>query len=167
VNFALYYSLLGHARLEALRDVEFRVYLSMAAFAAAVVAVDIYASGIDTAPVHALFDATFQVVSLLTTTGFATADFSGWPGFAHATLLSLMFVGGCAGSTAGGAKVIRLLIGAKVALREVRLTFSPNSVVAITVGDQVVPEESQHFSSSGHSAVEAAPSCCRWGTPTS
>ena len=142
VNFALYYSLVRGAGIGAFRDAEFRVYLSVAGAAAAVVALDIYASGLDAAPAHALFDATFQVVSLLTTTGFATADFAGWPGFAHATLVSLMFVGGCAGSTAGGAKIIRLLIGAKVALREVRLTFSPNSVVAITVGGTTVPEES-------------------------
>jgi trk system potassium uptake protein TrkH len=53
-----------------------------------------------------------------------------------------MLAGGCAGSTAGGTKIIRILIGWKVAMREVRLTFSPNSVVAIVVGDQVVPEES-------------------------
>ena len=56
--------------------------------------------------------------------------------------LLAMLAGGCAGSTAGGAKIIRLLIGAKVAIREVRLTFSPNAVVAISVGDQIVPEES-------------------------
>ena len=142
VNFALYHWLLRKKWREVVQDVELRTYLVIAAAAAFVVAADIYAAGIDDAPSHALFDSTFQVVSLLTTTGFATADFATWPGFAHATLVVLMFVGGCAGSTAGGAKVSRLIIGTKVALREVRLTFSPNSVVAITAGNQVVPEES-------------------------
>ncbi len=142
VNFALYYALLRQGRFEIVRDVELRVYLLVALVSASVVAADIYLAGVDTKLSHALFDSAFQVASLLTTTGFATADFADWPGFAHATLVSLMFVGGCAGSTAGGAKIIRLLIGAKVALREVRLMFSPNSVVVITLGDQVVPEDS-------------------------
>ena len=142
VNFALYHALVSHRARDFLRDVELRVYLGIALFAASVVAIDVFASGTNVAPGHTALDATFQVVSLLTTTGFATADFAEWPGFAHAVLVSLMFVGGCAGSTAGGAKVIRLLIAGRVAMREVRLTFSPNSVVAITVGDQVVPEES-------------------------
>ena len=142
VNFALYFHLVRHRAADAFRDVELRVYLLVAISASAVVALDIYAAGLDRAPAHAFFDASFQVISLLTTTGFATADFAEWPGFAHATLVLLMFIGGCAGSTAGGAKIIRLIIGAKVALREVRLTFSPNAVVAITVGNQVVPEGS-------------------------
>ena len=89
-----------------------------------------------------LLDAAFQAVSILTTTGFATADFAAWPEFSRAVLVGLMFAGGCAGSTAGGAKVIRLLIGWTAAIREVRLTFSPNSVIAVTVSGKPVPEES-------------------------
>jgi len=142
VNFSLYYALARNDVSAFFHDTELRVYVLIAAASTLVVGADIYFAGLDSEPAHALFDAAFQVVSLLTTTGFATADFAGWPGFAHATLVSTMFVGGCAGSTAGGAKVIRLLIGAKVALREVRLTFSPNAIIAATVGDQVVPESS-------------------------
>jgi trk system potassium uptake protein TrkH len=142
LNFGLYYALFDRRDLNALRDSELRAYLYLALGATLVVAFDLLIAGIDGSAGRALLDASFQVVSLLTTTGFATADFADWPGNAHAVLVGLMFVGGCAGSTAGGAKVIRLLIGAKVAMREVRLTFSPNSVLAITVGRQVVPEES-------------------------
>jgi len=87
-------------------------------------------------------DAAFQTVSILTTTGFSTVDFSEWPTLGRAVLVALMVFGGCAGSTAGGLKVIRAIIGWKAAMREVRLTFSPNSVVAITVGRDPVPEES-------------------------
>lgn len=142
VNFALYYALLGHRSLSVLRDREIRVYGALVAGASLVVSFDVYASGADRALGQSLLDGTFQVASLLTTTGYATADFATWPGLAHAVLVSLMFVGGCAGSTAGGAKIIRLLVGARVAMREVRLTFSPHSVIAISVGDQVVPEAS-------------------------
>ena len=142
VNFALYYALAGRRDLGVLRDVELRFYLGVAGAAAAFVIIDLLAgvSGISLG--DAVLNGTFQVVSLLTTTGFATANFDEWPGFSHAVLLALMFMGGCAGSTAGGTKVIRLLIGWKVAMREVRLTFSPNSVIAITVGGRAVPEES-------------------------
>ncbi len=144
INFSLYYALLDRRDWSALRDVELRVYLAIVVLASGLVTADVVAAGIAPEPDHALLDGTFQVVSLLTTTGFATADFAEWPGMAHALLLGLMFVGGCAGSTAGGPKVIRLLIGAQLAMREVRLTFSPNSVIAVAVGDQVVPEDSVH-----------------------
>ena len=142
VNFSLYYAFVRRREVVVFRDVELRVYLALALAASAIVALDLIAAGATVDAPHAWFDGAFQVVSLLTTTGFATADFAQWPGMAHAVLVALMLAGGCAGSTAGGAKIIRLLIGAKVAIREVRLTFSPNAVVAISVGDQIVPEES-------------------------
>jgi trk system potassium uptake protein TrkH len=142
VNFALYYALARHRDLSALRDVEVRVYVVLALLATGLVFVDLLANDAISPAGQALLDGAFTVVSLMTTTGFATADFGAWPGMAQAVLLGLMFIGGCAGSTAGGAKIIRLLIGWKVTLREVRLTFSPNSVVAVTVGEQLVPEES-------------------------
>ncbi len=142
VNFALYYSLIIRKDTHALRDAELRVYLSLAFLGSLVVAFDVYAADLSESPGTALFDGAFQVVSIITTTGFANSDYSAWPGMALAVLVALMLAGGCAGSTAGGTKIIRMLIGWKVAMREVRLTFSPNSVVAIVVGDQVVPEES-------------------------
>jgi len=142
INFSLYYSTVRQRNAAALRDMELRVYLAIALASSLLIAIDVFAAGRIEGFPRSLLAGSFQVVSLLTTTGFATANFADWPGMAHAVLLALMFVGGCAGSTAGGIKVIRLLIGAKVALREVQLTFSPNSVVAISVGDQIVPEES-------------------------
>lgn len=142
VNFALYYSLASRRDTSVLRDRELRVYLSVALVATLAVAFNVYVGGFSEGLGGALLDAAFQVVSIMTTTGFATADFAIWPGMSHSILVALMMVGGCAGSTAGGMKIIRLLIGWKVAMREVRLTFSPNAVVAIVVGDQVVPEDS-------------------------
>ncbi len=143
VNFALYYALARRRDLAALRDIELRVYLGLAVAASAVVIFDLILNDATRSAGEAVLEGAFTVVSLMTTTGFGTGDFARWPGMAQAVLLSLMFVGGCAGSTAGGAKIIRLLIGWKVTMREVRLTFSPNSVIAISVGGQLVPEESQ------------------------
>jgi trk system potassium uptake protein TrkH len=145
INFFLYYSLAKRRDLlEVARDMELRVYLGVAAAAAALVALDILPGAVEVSGSagEALLDAAFQVVSILTTTGFATSDFAEWPGLSRAILVGLMFVGGCAGSTAGGAKIIRLLIGWRAAMREVRLTFSPNSVVAVTIGGSPVPEDS-------------------------
>lgn len=142
-NFSLYYLLATRRDLSPLRDVEFRAYLVLVAAAVCFVSLDLIAMQ-GREPNHTagtVLDAAFQVVSLLTTTGFATADFSTWPDVSRAILVGVMFAGGCAGSTAGGTKIIRILIGWKAALREVRLTYSPYSVVAITIGGKPVPEE--------------------------
>lgn len=140
INFALYYAFIRRRNFGVLGDRELRVYLGLAAAASALITFDLAARG--NAIGRSLLDASFQTVSVLTTTGFATVDFAGWIGLPKTILVALMFVGGCAGSTAGGAKIIRILIAGAVALREVRLTFNPNSVFAIAVGDRVVPEDS-------------------------
>lgn len=142
VNFVLYYALSKQRDLSILRDVELRVYLGIIFVSSALAASELLASGSYESVGNAILASTFQIVSLLTTTGFATTDFAQWSGLPHALILGLMFIGGCAGSTAGGAKIIRLILGWKVAMREVRLTFSPNSVIAVAVQDQAVPEES-------------------------
>jgi len=142
VNFSLYHSFASRRDTLAFRDAELRVYLSLVALASIVIGIDVFRVGQIPEAGGAFFDSAFQVVSIVTTTGFATADFALWPGLSHGILVALMLSGGCAGSTSGGTKIIRMLIGGKVAMREVYLTFSPNSVVAIAVGDQIVPEES-------------------------
>ncbi len=141
VNFSIYYALIRRRDLHSLRDAELRFYLLLLAAASALVAVDVVdrTSGFAIGPV---VDAVFQVISILTTTGFATVDFAEWPDFSRATLVMLMVAGGCAGSTAGGAKLVRLMIGWKAAIREVRLTFNPASVIAVVVGGRAVPEDS-------------------------
>jgi trk system potassium uptake protein TrkH len=141
VNFSLYYAMVRRRDLSVLRDEELRSYLLLAVASAVTVVTVLFIAGIGPAP-RVVLDAVFQVVSILTTTGFATADFAEWPTLARSVLVALMVFGGCAGSTAGGLKVIRAIIGWKAAMREVRLTFSPNSVIAIVAGRDAVPEES-------------------------
>jgi len=90
--------------------------------------------------------AIFQVVSIMTTTGFATADFDGWSTAAKATLLLLMFIGACAGSTGGAIKVVRVLLAVKYAHRELLRAIHPTAIIPIKLGDSPVKEEILHSS---------------------
>lgn len=141
VNFSLY--LVASRRLDAsaFRDFEFRVYLATIALFSVGIAFVLAQDG-DRGASETFLNAAFQVTSILTTTGFTTVDFAAWPTFACSLLVFLMVFGGCAGSTSGGLKIVRGIIGWRAALREVRLTFSPNSVIAVVVQREAVPEES-------------------------
>jgi trk system potassium uptake protein TrkH len=139
-NFSLYYGLRRRRGWNLLRDTEFRLYLAILGAVTAVVAIDLLAHGTYPLGGRLLLDSLFQVTSILTTTGFATADFATWPPLARMLLVALMFVGGCAGSTSGSMKVMRMVVGLKSAFREVRLNFSPSTVAAVFVGGKAVPE---------------------------
>jgi trk system potassium uptake protein TrkH len=85
--------------------------------------------------------AAFQVVSIITTTGFASVDFQLWSDQAKVVLLVLMFVGGCAGSTAGGPKVVRQLLIARYTRMELRRIIHPRGVLPVKLGGRVVPDD--------------------------
>ncbi len=138
-NFSLYYRLRSRKNWNLFRDTEFRLYMFIIAGATVAIAIDLVAHGVYRAGGELSLDTLFQVVSILTTTGFATEDFDRWPTFSRMLLVGLMFVGGCAGSTSGSMKIMRMVIGVKSALREVRLIFSPNTVLSIFVGKSRVP----------------------------
>ncbi|MDH3253949.1 MAG: TrkH family potassium uptake protein [Acidobacteriota bacterium] len=139
-NFSLYFRVWQLKGWNLLRDTEFRLYTSIFAGATAFVTWNLLRSDTYEHVGRAILDSLFQVISILTTTGFATADFDAWPAFSRMLLIALFFVGGCAGSTAGSMKVMRMVIGLKSALREVRLIFSPNSVLRIFVSGNRVPD---------------------------
>ncbi|NNL85252.1 MAG: TrkH family potassium uptake protein [Myxococcales bacterium] len=140
LNFSLYYAFFRTRDVGSFRTAEVRVYLLLIAAASLVVLADLIRHGND--PLSGAIESIFQVVSVLTTTGFATANFDEWPGLSRALLVALMVSGGCAGSTAGGVKIVRLIIGWKAAMREIRLTVNPNAVIAVAVDKTAVPEES-------------------------
>ncbi len=121
------------------RDPEFRLYLLLIFGVTAVISVDLVVEQGHRDVFRVLLDALFQVSSLITTTGFATADYDLWPNISRILLVALMFVGGCAGSTSGSMKVMRMVIGLRSALHEVRSIFSPNTVSAVFVGGKAVP----------------------------
>ena len=83
----------------------------------------------------------FQVVSIMTTTGFSTVNFGTWPAFAKATLLILMIVGASAGSTGGALKVSRILVLLKYIYRRVSLAFNPQAIIPIKVGNNVLSQQ--------------------------
>jgi trk system potassium uptake protein TrkH len=139
-NFSLFFGMRRRKNWNLFRDSEFRIYIWILGAATALLTWDLLRSGTYTQPFRALLDSAFQAASILTTTGFATADFATWPVFGRMLLVVLMFVGGCAGSTSGSMKVMRMAIGVKSALREVRLIFSPNTILAVFVRGKAVPD---------------------------
>ena len=138
-NFSLYYGLWSARGRNLVGDPEFRIYIGIIVGVSVLITVNLLLHHTYENPGLAFLDSMFQVVSILTTTGFATADFDLWPNVSRIWLVALMFVGGCAGSTAGGQKIMRLVVGVKSAFREVRLIFSPSTVLAIFVGGKAVP----------------------------
>lgn len=139
VNFSLYLTFVRVREFGIFRDAELRCYGLLLLVATSAIALDLAAHG-HTEDV--LLDAAFQATAIITTTGFATTDSAHWPSVSHTVLVVLMIFGACAGSTSGGAKIVRAIVAWRAAIREVRLTFSPNSVIAVTVGRAAVPEDS-------------------------
>ncbi len=133
VNFNLFYLAIIRRFRPALRSTELRVYLLMIVFAVAILTVNIsYFNSPGAATMgDAVRSSFFQVTSVITTTGYSTVDFNLWPGLSKAILLVLMLVGGCAGSTAGGLKVSRLVILVKMIGKEFRRMLHPRSVSSV------------------------------------
>src|SRR5215218_5294585 len=139
VSFSLYYLLYTRRRLDVLLERELLAYLGI------VVASSLFVWGIlvlqgeyGSSWGTALRDSAFAVSSIITTTGFITADFDRWDTAAKITLVLLMFVGGCAGSTAGGIKVIRILIIFRTILQDVFRMVHPRAVTPLQLGERVV-----------------------------
>ena len=143
VNFTLHYRAITGRPGIYLRDSEWRFFTLLAAGAAALVLLVIVGSGLyDRSSFEGAFRAAlFQVVSIITTTGFVSADYDLWPTPGQVVLLLLMLVGGMAGSTAGGIKTLRIYILARQALAELRKSLHPRAVILTRVGDQVVKED--------------------------
>lgn len=129
----------GFSRVQ--RDEELRLYLALLAVATAVVTLDlVFRMGEGFG--RALQFASFQVISIMTTTGFATADFDLWPTLSQAVLVLLMFVGGCAGSTSGGIKVSRVAVFFRAASQQLLNSFRPNQHITIHLNGEPLDAES-------------------------
>jgi trk system potassium uptake protein len=141
VSFSLYYLLYTRRRLDAVLDREFLTYLAIIAFAVFFVwGVLVFEGSYADFGSRALRDSAFTVTSIVTTTGFVTADFDTWEAGAKITLVFLMFIGGCAGSTAGGIKVIRVIIIFRTVFEDVFRMVHPRAVTPLRIGDRVLPE---------------------------
>ncbi len=138
INFSLFFGI-RRKGLGLFKDRELALYLALLFAATVYISRDLLHHGQASGVGEAVRYASFQAASLMTTTGFATADFDVWSDSSRALLLGLMILGGCAGSTAGGLKVMRALIAWKAALRESRRIFRPNTIMPIAIGDATVP----------------------------
>ncbi len=139
INFSLHFLALRYRNLKPyFYDSEFRTYavLLIAVFVTCTVVLTLQST--HHSFVSALRDSLFHTVSVGTTTGFTTASFQTWPIFLPLILLFLSFVGGCAGSTGGGMKVIRCLLLYKQGMREIKRLIHPNAILTIRMGDRAV-----------------------------
>jgi trk system potassium uptake protein TrkH len=139
INFALHFLVWRRRNpLHYFQDVEVRVYLFVLALVAIMVCAILWWHPGSTD--DALRDGIFQAVSITTTTGFTTSNFAAWPSVAPILLLFAAFAGGCAGSTAGGIKMIRVLMIYLQGMREVKRLIHPNGVFSIKLGRESVPD---------------------------
>lgn len=149
VNFGLYYQLIRRRLHGIWRDSEFRLYLALLGGGSLVVILSLLGHNIVTTSggMHepsvgeSIRHGLFTTISIQTTTGFCTADFDQWPVLARIVLILLMFVGGSAGSTGGGVKVIRVLVAFKVMIAEIERVFRPNVVRPIKLANATISPE--------------------------
>lgn len=129
ISFALHFKVLSTRKLILYgRDEETRVFISIVCALSAVLAGLLMATGTYTEPLAALSDSAFHLISFLTSTGFGAASFTEWPDLAKVLLVIAATFGGCAGSTAGGNKIIRIIISAKSIGLEMKKLLHPNGV---------------------------------------
>lgn len=138
-NFNLFYRTIRVDWKALIKDREFQTYTFIILFSTLVIVFELWNWG--ETLTRSLRFASFQVVSIITTTGFASTDFSLWPESTKFILLLLMFVGGSAGSTGGAIKVVRIVLLMKYGAREIYKSIHPKMVKPIRLGDTVIPED--------------------------
>lgn len=139
MNFNLFYALILKNFKQIYKNEELRFYLG--AVTLAIISICINIAPMYDSISHLFRDVFFTVSSVVTTTGFSTADFDTWPVFSKTILLVLMFMGGCAGSTAGGFKVSRVVVLLKSAINEFRKTGTPNRIFSIKMDGKIISKE--------------------------
>ncbi|MBU5269978.1 TrkH family potassium uptake protein [Clostridium cochlearium] len=140
VSFSLYYALFNRKWKDIFKNEELKLYLGIVLSSVTLIALNINSKIYHNIGLS-FRDSLFQVSSIITTTGYSTVNFDEWPTFSKSILFLLMFVGGCAGSTSGGIKNIRLLVLAKLVRREFRKIFHPRAVVPIKNRERAIPND--------------------------
>ncbi|MBP1908921.1 TrkH family potassium uptake protein [Methanolobus bombayensis] len=139
-NFALHYRTLYTDRKSLVKDDEFKFYAVVIIIATSILTFSLW-NYMDETISSSFRYAVFQVISIMTTTGFATVDFNLWVDSAKIVLLAVMFIGGCAGSTSGGIKVVRFLLLLKYAKRALFKSIHPRAVQPIKHNNKTVPDD--------------------------
>ncbi|MEG1726885.1 MAG: TrkH family potassium uptake protein [Acidaminococcaceae bacterium] len=138
-NFALYYMVSKKGWRTLWEDTEFKFYILIIAIITGAISLNLFCRGFFNG-VESFRYAVFQVASIISTTGFVSNDFDVWPAFSKLCLILLMFIGGCAGSTAGGIKVTRIVILCKLALAELKRVIHPSMVAKVTMNGKQIPD---------------------------
>ncbi len=141
MNFALYFKLITGRLKDVYIDSELRAYLGIFVLASLAITFSLMRNHVFSGFFEGLQYASFQVASIITTTGYATTDFDLWPAFSKTVLFLMMFIGGCAGSTGGGIKVVRIVTLFKLSLRELRRLIYPKGVFHIRLNKMVVRKD--------------------------
>ena len=139
-NFSLHYRFLKGDWRAYLRNKEFLFYLSIIGIVTVIIGVDTFLNQYRNLPDTMQFTL-FQVVSILTTTGYGTTDYEQWSFSSQFVLFVLMFFGGCAGSTGGGMKIIRVMVLVKFMYSEIARLLHPHAVVPVRIGDKGIPRD--------------------------
>jgi trk system potassium uptake protein TrkH len=140
INFSLHFWLLKGKFVNLLKDSELKGYLAIFGVSTLIVTWDVFGDSYNSLSESFRF-ASFQVASILTTTGFATADYEKWPFMSQAVLFMLMFVGGCSGSTGGGIKVLRLITLLKQGFNEMKYLIHPRGVFTLRINRRPVKKD--------------------------
>ncbi|MGI6736519.1 MAG: TrkH family potassium uptake protein [Anaerovoracaceae bacterium] len=141
VNFNLYYLALARQPSVFRHDAEFRMYMLIIGVVTLLCTLDLLGTGVMHSVGSALRAALFQVVSILTTTGFSSADYTLWPTFCMMLLFLLFFIGGCSSSTAGGIKVVRVTVLLKLMKRSFSLRLHPNAFFKVRLNHRQIPSD--------------------------
>lgn len=141
INFGVHYMALHHRSLNTyFKDIEVRFFLIFIAAAVATVALGLWLNGYTAHQEGILQTSVFEVVSIITTTGYGIDDFSIWPVYLPFLLILISFVGGCGGSTAGGVKVVRTNILIRLGYREILRLVHPKGLFAVRIGNKLVTD---------------------------
>jgi trk system potassium uptake protein TrkH len=140
-NFALHFQLFRGKGGALVRDPEFRIYGAILGAGTLLIATDLVVQGHVDDVATALRLAVFQATSIITTTGYATANFDAWPYFSMVLLFLMMFVGGCAGSTGGSVKVVRNAIVGRKLVVDLRRMIHPHAVLPVRLGGRAIPDD--------------------------
>lgn len=139
LNFSIHFLAWRHRSLRIfLKDEETRAFFWIVFLMSIGVAAVLVALGTYQNPIEAFRYSAFHVVSIITTTGFITADFSTWPLFVPVLIILLAFIGGCGGSTSGGIKVVRMIVLYKQGLREIRRLIHPKAIIPVKVNGKPI-----------------------------
>ena len=141
VNFNLYYLILIGKVGSIFKNEELRWFFAIVA--ASIIAITINIYPLYESFGHALRDSSFQVATIISTTGFATANYDLWPNFSRTLLVVLMFFGACSGSTGGGIKIARVVVVFKTAVNQIRKQLFPRSVVPVKFEGKLLGEQTQ------------------------